>query len=264
MSTQLLIYETAAPLSAKRHARWCVDTSGGYGFSRKVNSVPLMAVEFAAAAAEYPIVFTAKGETALPVALLGIRGQENLFLDRQGSWQARYIPAFIRRYPFVFANGEQAHSFTLCIDEAYAGCNQDGRGERLFTDDGALTPYVEKILHFLKDYQSQIQRTQAICRKLKELDLLEPMQAQVQFPDGKRLSLRGFLAVERGKLKALAPEVLADLARSDALELIYLHLESIRNFEAMRERLQATTGSAGNASSSPAMRGNGASQPVAS
>lgn len=262
MTTQQLFYETVVPVSSKRHGQWSVDRSDGYAFSRKVNSVPLMGIEFHVAAAEYPIVFSGNDETVMPVVLLGIHSQENLYIDPQGGWQARYIPAFIRRYPFVLSTGEDNQQFTLCIDEAHAGCNEEGRGDRLFADDGQRTPYVDNLLNFLKDYQHQIQQTQVFCRQLKALGLLEPMQAQLSFPEGGRLSLRGFQVVSRDKLKALAPEVLAELARSNAMELIYLHLESMRNFENLVKRAQVAGGGIGVADRLVAKKSNGAAHPA--
>ena len=242
MSTQLLIYETVFPVSSRNHGKWSVEAQPSYAFSRKVNSVPLMAVEFPVAASEYAIVFAGDDKAIVPVVILGMRGNENVYLDSNGAWQAKYIPAFIRRYPFVFSSDADNKTLTLCIDEAYQGCNQEGRGERLFTDDGKPTPYVDNVLKFLQSYQAQFQRTQAFCRKLKELDLFESMQAAVTLPDGEKLSLTGFMAIDRKKLKALSGEVLSELVRSDEMELIYLHLESIRNFASMRDRLVVVQG----------------------
>jgi hypothetical protein len=102
MSTQLLIYERAVPLSSQRHKGWSVKTGADYAFARQVNSVPLVAVEFPHAAAEYSIVFAGKDETMMPIAILGMRDNENLYLNETNGWKAKYIPAFIRRYPFVF------------------------------------------------------------------------------------------------------------------------------------------------------------------
>ena len=78
MTTQLLIYESAVPVSNQRHAKWSVEVGADYAFSRSVNAVPLMAVEFMPAATEYAIVFAAEGDNVLPAAILGMRGKENL------------------------------------------------------------------------------------------------------------------------------------------------------------------------------------------
>ena len=240
MTTQLLIYETVVPLSFARHRDSSVEIGGNYSFSGKVNSVPLMAVEFPQAAADYAIVFGGTQGNIMPVVILGLRGNENLYLSKDATWEAKYIPAFVRRYPFVFSTSPDEQRFVLCIDEEFAGFNREGRGQRLFGDDGKPSPYVEQILKFLQEYQAQFRLTQSVCKKVQELDLLEPMQAQVELGSGERFLLGGFMAVNRTKLKAVSADKLAELAKSDELELIYLHLQSIRNFTALKDRLDRT------------------------
>ncbi len=236
MTTQLLIYETAVPVSNQRHAQWSVEVGADYAFSRHVNAVPLMTVEFMPAAAEYAIVFAQEGDNILPAAILGMRGSENLYLSSENKWQARYIPAFVRRYPFVFSSTPDGQTFTLCIDEAFKGFNQQGRGQRLFGEDGKPSPYTENVLNFLREYQAQFVRTQAFCRRLKDLGLLDPMQAQITMSTGERVSLSGFLGIDRKKLRTLSGDDLARLASNDDLESVYLHLHSMRNFDEVKNR----------------------------
>jgi SapC len=242
MAKQQLIYETVVPVSAARHGDCFVEIGGRYDFSGKVNSVPLMAVEFPYAASEYAIVFAGSGGNLMPAVILGVRGNENLFLSKERGWEAKYVPAFIRRYPFVFSTSPDGKQLILCIDEAYEGFNREGRGQRLFDESGKPTPYVDNVLKFLQEYQAQFRRTQAFCAKVKDLDILQSMQAQVQRASGSRLSLGGFMAVDRPKLKALPGEKLAALAPTDELELLYLHLQSMRNFLGLRDRLAAADG----------------------
>jgi hypothetical protein len=96
---------------------------------------------------------------------------------------------------------------------------------------------VENVLKFLQQYQVEFQRTQAFSKKLKELNLLEPMRAQINLESGERMFLTGFSAVDRARLKTLSADALAGLVKSDELELIYAHLSSMRNFQGMRDRL---------------------------
>ena len=240
MAKQLLIYESAVPVSEARHRNVSLEPAGHYAFTAGINAVPLMAVEFLHAAAEYAIVFTDTGEGVVPAVVLGVRDQQNLYLSADRQWQAKYVPAFIRRYPFVFSRSDDGKSFTLCIDETHPGVNREGRGERLFADDGKPSPYVEKVLKFLQEYQAQFERTRAFGRRVKELGLLEPMQAQVVTPQGGKLSLSGFFGVRRDKLRALSGDALASLARTDELELLYLQMHSMRNFEDVKDRLIGT------------------------
>lgn len=239
MSTQMLMYETAVPVSSGRHGKCSVEVNN-YSFSRTVNAVPLVAAEFPEASAEYAIVFAGKGDELMPVVILGAREKENLYLTAEGGWQAKYIPAFVRRYPFVFSTGDDAQTFTLCVDEAFQGLNYQGRGYSLFTEEGKPSSYVESILKFLQGYGAQVSRTQAFCKKLVELDLLESMQAQFTLTSGEQMSLKGFMAVDRKKLKGLSGQALEDLVKSDELELLYLHLQSMRNFMTVKDRLVQT------------------------
>lgn len=257
MTTQLLIYETAVPVSSARHAKCSVETGGGYGFTRKVNSVPLMAVEFPQAEPEYAIVFAGDGENTMPAVILGARQHENLYLGADDKWQAKYIPAFLRRYPFVFSTSEDGKAFTLCVDEAFPSVNFQGRGERLFTPEGKPSVYTERVLDFLQKYRVQFTRTQAFCKKLRDHNLLTPMQAEFTLGSGEKTALTGFMVVDRAKLKALSGEVLAELAKTDELELIYLHLQSVRNFWAVKDKLVLIQGGKDSAGDDTAPKATG-------
>ena len=236
---QLLFYSNAVPVSSRTHADLYIKMAGDYGFARSVNSVPLTAVEFRRATPEYAVVFAGEGDTTIPVAILGSQADQNLFVRDDSSWDAKYIPAFVRRYPFVFASSDNGQTFTLCVDDGFSGCNHAGRGERLFDSDGERTRYLETVLSFLNEYQAQFRRTRAFCTHLNELGLLESMQAQFTLPGGQRKSLTGFKAVNRSKLKELDDEVLARMAKNDELELVYLHLHSMQNFDALLRRIGA-------------------------
>jgi hypothetical protein len=236
MSKQLLIYETAIPVSAARHGGASFDPTDNYAFSAGVNAVPLMAVEFLRAATEYAIVFTEAGEDIMPAAVLGVRGEQNLYLSADAHWQAKYVPAFIRRYPFVFSASADKKTLTLCIDETHKGFNRENRGQRLFGEDGKPSAYLEQVLKFLQEYQAQFERTRVFGKRLKDLNLLEPMQAQVTTPTGEKQTLSGFLGVQRNRLRTLSGEALSTLAKTDELELLYLHLYSMRNFNEVKDR----------------------------
>lgn len=236
MAKQLLIYESAVPLSSARHGEVSFEPVAGYAFASGINAVPLTAIEFPAAASEYAIVFVASGEDVMPVAVLGVRPDQNLFLSADSRWDAKYVPAFVRRYPFVFSSSEDQQTLTLCIDETHPGFNSAGRGERLFGDDGKPSDYVGRVLGFLREYQTHFERTRLLGRRLKDLGLLEPTEAVVTLPGGEQVPIRGFLAVSRDKLRSLDGADLSTLAKSDDLELIYHHLASMRNFNDVKDR----------------------------
>jgi hypothetical protein len=238
---KLLIYSDVTPVTRTAHGSLSLKKSATYEFAQETNAVPLVIAEFARASQEYAIVFTEAAEGVIPSIILGVRDKENAYVGADGAWQARYIPAFIRRYPFVFSTDAKATTFTLMIDEAYSGFNTEGKGERLFDADGEHTAFLDQTLNFLKDFQSHFERTRAFGQKLAELDLLDPVEARVPLPKDPDRRLTGFKVVNRDKLKALSPDVLSELVRTDQLELIYLHLFSLNNLAQLHEKMVART-----------------------
>jgi hypothetical protein len=172
----------------------------------------------------------------MPAALLGIRDKENLYLGQNGNWDAKYVPAFIRRYPFVFSSTDGGR-FTLCLDHEFDGVNRSGLGERLFDSEGERTQYLQGVLNFLQSYQTQFEATRGFAQRLSDLNLLEAMQAQFTLRSGQTISLGGFMIVSRARLRALPGEALARLASNGDLDLIYAHLHSQRNFTPTAERV---------------------------
>ena len=239
MAKQLMIYERAVPVSVEAHKGWSVKADNDFGFARDVNSVPVLAAEFAAAAMEYTIIFAGEGDVVFPSVILGMKEGSNAHVNEDGSWDGRYVPAFFRRYPFVFAASDDQQTFTLCIDEEYEGLNKKGKGERLFDAEGNRTQYLENVLAFSTEYQAQFNRTQAFAKRLNELGLLEPAQAQFSLAGGERTQLTGFKTINRDKLRNLPEETLAQMAKTDELELCYLHLQSLNNLTPMTQRIAA-------------------------
>lgn len=247
MSKQLMIYDNVVPVSSETHRSWSVSIDD-HSFVSHINSSPLLATEIPFAAAEFPVIFTRtknEGEYT-PLAVMGLKEGQNLFLNDEGKLVSRYVPAFIRRFPFVFASDAKNENFTLCIDDTYKGWDQSGaKGQRLFDDNGEQTELLKQMVEFLKDYQYRAEMTKTFCAKLHELDLLESMEANVQFKNNEsaNLNLAGFYVVNREKLKKLGDEAILDLFKKDGLELIFSHLQSMQNFNVlvgkMAERLAA-------------------------
>ena len=237
MSKQLLMYEKVVPLNKLKHKDLYAKSGNDFAFAKSLNSVPLTAVEFPMAASEYAIVFAGSDDDIMPAVIMGVNQQENLYVNDTDGWKAKYIPAFVRRYPFVFSSNDKDDKLILCIDESFSGFNTEGRGERLFDSEGEKTQYLSNILSFLEDYQVHFRHTQQFCKKLVELDLLQPMTAKVNVANEGPRTITGFKGVDRNKLRELPPETLASLVQNDWLELIYVHLHSIRSFGLTIERV---------------------------
>lgn len=230
-----LYYERPVLLDRERHRRRRVRPGASYAFARKANSLYVAGVEFAEACKEYAIVFTRSGERIVPVVMLGLRSRENLFVDAEGRWGGRYLPAFVRRYPFVLAD-LPGQALGVCIDEAYPGWNEEG-GEALFDEAGQETPFLRNALDFLTQYQREYLRTEAFCQRLAQAGLLVEMNARADLADGRSFTVGSVLVVDEQKLMALPDATVLSLFRAGELHLISMHLFSLSNMQGLVDRL---------------------------
>lgn len=237
MTKQMMFYEKIAPISLERHKDWSIARGKDYSFAAEANAVPMMCAEFQSVATDFPIVFGRTEDGFSPIVVLGLEQGKSLFVDAKGKWTGPYIPAFVRRYPFVFAQSADKQTFTLCIDEAYVGVDSKGKkGEKLYDGDQP-SETLNRALEFTKGFESEQRKTAEFCRLLADNDLLDPMQASITMPDGEIRAVTGFHVISRDKLKALNTEVADDFFRRDVLELIYFHMLSLRNMDKLRLRL---------------------------
>lgn len=234
---ELIFYDKVVSLNSETHKDLRIKPQSGYGYAAKTNSVPLVALEFADAGRDYPIAFVKSSDRAfLPVALLGLREDENLFVGDDGRWDARYIPAFVRRYPFVPADVGQGE-VVICIDEA-AQCLSRHEGDLIF-QGGKPGPHLDNMLNLMRDYQAQAQRTQEFCKRLEENGLLVESNAQAQLPDGSSFRLNGLFAVDEKRLQGLDKDKAYALFSTGELGLVYAHLLSLGNLQRLVDKLGA-------------------------
>jgi len=238
MNTLPLFYKKVVPLNKTEHQDLCVEAIDSFAFAAKTNSLYIAAIEFPKAAGEYPIVFGKSSDTVFPVVLLGLQNRQNLFVDKKGRWNAAYIPAYVRRYPFILAQPDGGNgSYTVCIDMSFSGFNTANEGQRLFDPGGKESPLLQQTLKFLQDYQNSVEMTTVFCKALVDLDLLEPMQASIEMKSGDKFAIGGFQCVNRNRLKALETKKISGLLQSDHLELIYAHLLSLNNLNRLIQKI---------------------------
>ncbi|MBA2962227.1 MULTISPECIES: SapC family protein [Ramlibacter] len=248
---QMPWYEKPVLLNREKHRDRRIRAASGFSFARKANSLYLAGVEFNEACKEYAIVFTRlSGGKLAPVVVLGLRSGENLFIDEQERWKATYVPAFVRRYPFVLAElpGQQ---MGVCIDEGFEGVNTS-EGDALFDAQGNNTPYLQNALEFLQRYQAEYVRTQAFCSKLEEAGLLTEMSARADLVDGRSFTVAGLMVVDEKKLMALPDATVLSLFRAGELHLVSMHLLSLSNLQRLVDRMAQRGGAAVQAAPKPA------------
>lgn len=233
---ELLFYRQIVAIDKDKHRDLRLGTIDDYSFAAKTNSIPLTAVEFFEAAREYPIVFggdTAKGP--IPAVLVGLRSDENIFIDKSGKWDRRYIPAFVRRYPFVLADvGDE--QLVVCIDENHPAVGAK-EGKALFNADGTQTDFLANAIKFMGDFQAETQRTREFMRRMTELDLLTEVSARAELRNGPSYQLGGFSVINEAKFRELDKDVVVELFRKGWLSLIDAHLLSLGNLGQVIDRM---------------------------
>lgn len=246
MDQQMLVYKRVVPISATTHGELSLQQAGHYGFASRLNAVPLLAAEFPQASLDHPIVFLRHADKVFPVAVMGLRPDRNEHVGTDGVWDGSYLPAFLRRYPFILARDLSGKSdrLALCIDDTYPGLNRDGRGERFFDSEGQQTAFLHMAMDQVADYQTQHHRTEAFCAELLRLDLFEAARAEYAYWSGRPGTLEGFLILNRRRLKALPPEKVLALFGADGLEFCFTHLASLHRLDLLQEAAEKEGGPA--------------------
>lgn len=220
-----LFYKNPVPLDAKAHASWALKKDFGFGFTKGVNAVPVNLIEMPQICHYYPIAFS-PDNNATPVALLGLRDNENLFLDKSGSWQtATYIPAYIRRYPFIFSEIPGKEQLTLCVDDTSDAIDKKGQ-QKFFDKDGQPSDLAKNALEFCKSYHAAAQQTMEFSKALAASGLLVDREAQINVVGGKRISFSGFRIIDEKKFAEMDEKTFLEWRNKGWLPFIYAHLFS--------------------------------------
>jgi hypothetical protein len=230
------LYRDVAPLDSVRDAELRIQPVQDFAFARELKDCVITADEFAAACHSQPIVFTRGTDGKLfAAAVLALPDSGNVFVDDSRRWRdGEYIPAFIRRYPFVPIMGEG--KLALGIDRSYPGLSSE-RGERLF-ENGQPTVYTQNVLHFMAEFQSAWERTLGLVKALDTLGLLEPFQVMARHEQRQQV-LGGLLRVSEARFNALKDKDSLRLIRNSGLKLAVAQMLSLAQFEKLDRYGQA-------------------------
>ncbi len=234
-----LFYNSLTPLSSQLHPHHGLSRRSDVIFTNITHAIPVTVDEFAVAQRHFPIVF-GLGDNPAPLALLGLNEGRNLFVDAEGKWQQDvYIPAFVRRYPFMLAKlNPQADELSLCFDDT-SGIVVENGAERLF--DGDQPSEVTKgVLAFCEQFEQAIFRTRGFMDELLKLDLLIDGEVSIQQADMAEPAVyRGFRMVAEEKLQKLRGDQTRKMVQNGMMGLIYAHLFSLSQITGLFERQRA-------------------------
>jgi SapC len=223
-----IFYNNLEPLSSQTHAKFKARMVDKAPFLSNNHAVPVTVDEFAMAQRHYPIVFSA-GADSVPLALMGLNEGVNVFVDDEGKLtDPVYVPAYIRRYPFLLAKlRPDSDELSLCFDPTADAVGEFEEGEPLFTD-GQPSQATQEILKFSEQFEQAGQRTGQFMKELADSGLLIDGEVAIQPNDSdKPFIYRGFKMVSEEKLRELRGDQLRKWSQSGLLGLIYAHMFSL-------------------------------------
>lgn len=225
------MFQKVVPVNKDRHAKKRIKDTTSFDFASQFHIAYVTMQEFARAASIFPIVFLEDKEKDefRPVALLGLNAGENLFVDAKGAWQASYVPAIIRRYPFALAPAGQDGQYVVCIDEE-SSLVSETEGNALFDDKGEPTQVIENVKSYLSELQQMDTLTGEFTRFLAEHNMFTPLNMRVRDND-KVKNISGCYVINEERLNNLSDDRFLDIKNKRYLPAIYAHLISLAQTE---------------------------------
>ncbi len=225
-----MFYNDLVPLSASQHADWKLVTQDKAPFLATQHAIPITIDEFIICSRVYPIIFSA-GDNPVPLILMAMNEGVNGFVEDDGTLKVpTYVPAYVRRYPFLLAKlRPETEELSLCVDPTAPGIGPGDEGAALFVD-GQPSDATKEILGFCEQFEAAGARTGQFMAELQRLDLLMDGEVSIQ-PDGENAQpfiYRGFRMVDENKLRDMRGDELRKINQNGLLPLLYAHLFSLQ------------------------------------
>jgi hypothetical protein len=225
------------------HAELRVALRAGAPFGDAVNQLLVFPTEFEAAQRDFPIIFRKREEGLQAYVLLGLDGDENLFLEND-QWTSRYVPAVQRRGPFSIAltrtdqQDEQSAEpmIHVDLDDPRVGAAD---GVPLFLEHGGNAPYLEHVAAVLQVIYQGMQSAPAVYSAFEEAGLLQPVTMQISVSEDRHYDLSDVFVIDKGALAELAGDRLQQLHASGVLSAAIFAAASLGNIQALVDRKNA-------------------------
>ena len=247
---QMFLFQKPELLTKEKHGGMGISRPDRpFAFAEGVRAVPLTISEIASAMRHFPVIF-ANLENPMPLAVLGIIDEQNLFVRDDGEWEEGvYVPGYLRRYPFALATDKQSDPnnprMAIIVDEGYQGLSQGG--DLPFFDGGEPSEAMKQAMEYCQQYERDRLMTQQFAAKLKEYDLLADQVAQFTPEGGQAAPFARYAGVEEKRLQDLGDDKFLELRRSNMLPLLYAQLMSMGNWRALMDKRARRYGLQGDA-----------------
>ena len=225
------MYQQPEALDINAHAGLRLAPASNFAFAADLTVLPLAGMEVPQAATCLPIVFLPAGQgPVLPQALLGLKGR-NTYLNAAQQWTADYVPAALRKYPFVLAQVGESDNYVLALDVG-APQLQKEQGNLLVSEEGEFTEMTQQAGKFVTQLRNQMDLTAAALAELDAAGILVDKTLSIR-EDEKTSLIGGFRVADLDKLAAQDDVTLARWARNGVLQVIYAHVDSLRHLQAL-------------------------------
>lgn len=233
---KMFLYERPELLMKEKHGNLALKPAAQpFGFAAKARAIPVTLSEVPTAMKDYPLIFMSKEQPQL-LAVTGLYDDVNLFVDDKGQWEDfRYIPGYVRRYPFGLAAESNGDRMAIVIDSAFEGLTPTG--DTPLFNNGEMTQQTQAAIEFVKNYERDRQMTDQFAQLLNQHELIQPQTAQYT-PAGasEPVSFAQYSGIDEKRLNELSDAAASELRRNGTLALAYALLMSMGNWRILLQR----------------------------
>ncbi len=227
------MYQDLEILNKINHKNNSVKEIKDFSYAKNLMNAPITITEFFEACKNYPILFTKdKDENWFASIMLGYKENENIFVDDKGVWdKLHYVPAFVRRYPFIFVEQKNNDELIVALNKDSLIIDKKNESRKLFNDKGENTEFLNNVIGFLNQFYVDSMATKEFIKQLDEWELLEEKIATVITPNQEQFNINGLYIVNEEKLKHLSKKKKDEICNKNAIPLITAHLISLSNIQ---------------------------------
>lgn len=224
------MFKNVVPVAIQKHKEIKVKQIDNFEFAKNINMASVMVHEFSRAASIYPIIFVEdkENDTFKPVVLFGFDEGENLFVDEDNKWQASYVPAIIRRYPFALAKADDQGKFVVCIDEESNFVNKE-EGQALFEGDKPAQ-VMERVKKYLSELQQMDAFTNEFCKFMVSKNMFTSLNMKLRV-NKEIKNISGAYILNEERLNSLSDETYLQMRKKKYIPIIYSQLSSLSQIE---------------------------------
>lgn len=224
------MFKKITPITKEAHLHVKIKPIDNFDFVADTHIASIMVHEFSRASSIYPIVFLEDKEQDQfrPVVLVGLEEGKNLFVH-DDKWNASYVPAIVRRYPFALAETVEKGKYTVCIDEE-SGFVNEKEGQALFSEDGQAGEVIERVKKYLTELQQMEQFTNEFCDYMRSNNMFTPLNMKIRVGDEIK-NINGAYVINEERFNSLSNDKFLELREKKYISVIYAHLSSLAQIE---------------------------------